>query len=534
MKELLQKRLSDSKAARWTALLVVSFTMMCGYFMTDVMSPLENMLTAQDKIVYFTDGESCSSDSLKTMLQEASQMDLSANRGIDISSLQKGNKVQIVQKKNNTVSAAPTEKTLVEKEVDSVIEGSKWTSKEYGIFSGAYGYINVFLLMLFFGGIILDKMGIRFTGVMSSSLMLAGAAIKWFAISTDFGDAEMFGIRMQVVMASLGFAIFGLGAEITGITISKIIVKWFAGKEMALAMGLQVAMARIGTALALAASLPLARTMQSVTAPIWFGAIALAVGLIFYLVYCVMDKKEDASAKAVKEAATGQTDEEEKFKISDLKLILKNKGFWLITLLCLMFYSGVFPFLKFATKVMIYKYDVPESFAGIIPALLPFGTILLTPIFGSLYDRIGKGATLMIIGSVMLTIVHVLFALPILNYWWFAVAVMVVLGIAFSLVPSAMWPSVPKIIPMKQLGSAYATIFYIQNIGLSMVPVLIGWVIDKYATIRNAANKITGYDYTAPLVIFAAFGICAILISLLLKAEDGKKHYGLEEPNIKK
>lgn len=337
---------------------------------------------------------------------------------------------------------------------------------------------------------------------------------------------------MQVALASLGFAIFGMGAEITGITASKVIVKWFAGKELALAMGLQVAMARIGTAVALAVSLPVARWMGDVSYPVLFGAILLCVGFASYMIYCVMDRKEDASAAAVR-MENGEV-EEEGFKLSDLKLIFCSKSFWLINLLCLMFYAGVFPFLKFATKLMIYKYDVPESFAGLIPALLPFGTILLTPVFGSLYDRIGRGATLMIIGSVMLTVVHVLFALPVMNYWWFAVIVMIVLGIAFSLVPSAMWPSVPKIIPMKQLGSAYATIFYIQNIGLTMVPWLIGWVIEHFATLRNEAGVIVGYDYTAPMVIFAVFGLCAILISTLLRVEDSKKHYGLEEANMKK
>ena len=245
-----------------------------------------------------------------------------------------------------------------------------------------------------------------------------------------------------------------------------------------------------------------------------------------------MDKKEDASALAVRQEE-GQS-EEEGFRLADLKLIFCSKGFWLITLLCLMFYAGVFPFLKFATKLMIYKYDVPESFAGMIPALLPFGTILLTPVFGSLYDRIGRGATLMIIGSVMLTVVHVLFALPLMNYWWFAVVVMIVLGIAFSLVPSAMWPSVPKIIPMKQLGSAYAIIFYIQNIGLAMVPVLIGWVIDDFATLRDTSGAITGYNYSIPMTIFAIFGVCAVVISLMLRVDDAKKHYGLEEANMKK
>lgn len=356
--------------------------------------------------------------------------------------------------------------------------------------------------------------------------------IKWYALSHDFGEAVLWGMDMQVLVASLGFAIFGVGAEITGITVSKIIVKWFAGKELALAMGLQVAMARIGTALALAVSLPVARMIGNVAAPVLIGAIALCIGLVSYLVYCVLDRKEDAAVAA--EHKEIGVSEEEGFKLSDLKLIFCSRGFWLITLLCLMFYAGVFPFLKFATKLMIFKYDVPESFAGLIPALLPFGTILLTPVFGSLYDRIGKGATLMLIGSVMLTVVHVLFALPIMNYWWFAVLIMIVLGIAFSLVPSAMWPSVPKIIPMKQLGSAYAIIFYIQNIGLSMVPLLIGWVINDFATQYDKAGSVIGYNYSVPMAVFAVFGLCAIFVALLLRVEDHKKHYGLEDANIKK
>lgn len=456
MTELIRKKLNDSPVARWTAMFIVSFTMMCGYFITDVMASLEVMCT--------------------TPVAEG---------------------------------------------------GLGWSSSEYGFFSGAYGYINVFLLMLFFGGIILDRCGIRFTGVMSSSLMLGGALLKWYALSTDFGDATFMGYHMQVVLASLGFAIFGMGAEITGITVSKVIIKWFAGHEVALAMGLQVAMARIGTAVALACSLPMARAMGDISYPVLFGALCLCVGLVAYLVYCVMDKKLDRSVEAVQEEA------EERFQLKDLKLIFTNKGFWLITLLCLMFYAGVFPFLKFAAKLMIAKYHVEPHMAGLIPAMLPFGTILLTPLFGSLYDRIGKGATLMIIGSVMLMVVHLLFALPILNTWWFAIVIMIVLGIAFSLVPSALWPSVPKIIPMKQLGSAYATIFYIQNIGLSMVPVLIGWVIENYST-RNDGMGNLSYDYTIPMLIFAFFGFIAILISLVLKKEDARSHYGLEEPNMKK
>ena len=450
------KRLNDSAAARWLALIIVSFTMMCGYFITDVMAPLEDLLTK-----------------------------------------------------------SPAE------------GGLGWTSDDYGFFSGAYGYINVFLLMLFFGGIILDKCGVRFTGIMSSGLMLVGTLIKWYAVNSDFGTAELFGYPTQVLIAALGFAIFGMGAEITGITVTKVIAKWFTGHELALAMGLQVAMARIGTAAALACSLPFANAMGNVAAPVLLGAALLCIGFVAYLVYGVMDKKLDASVAAA-ETAT----EEEGFHFSDLKVIFTNTGFWLIAILCVLFYSGVFPFLKFATKLMIYKYGVEPELAGLIPAMLPFGTILLTPIFGSLYDRLGKGATLMIIGSAMLTLVHVLFALPILNVWWFAILVMIVLGIAFSLVPSAMWPSVPKIIPMKQLGSAYAIIFYIQNIGLSMVPVMIGKVIQNYATIETAEG--VTYDYTIPMSIFALFGIVSIIVSFILKRVDKRNGYGLEQPNMQK
>lgn len=524
MKERIQKKLSDSKAARWSAMMIVSFTMMCGYFLTDVMSPLENLLTTKGKVVYFTDDTSMSADSLVAKVKVFAAANSMSEPDLTVDKLEAGMKLQYLDRAD-----APDG---VEKTVGAVAEGEGWSSTEYGFFSGAYGMINVFLLMLFFGGLILDKMGIRFTGLMSCGLMLAGALVKWYALAADFGASQLFGMNMQVALAALGFAVFGMGVEIAGITTSKVIVKWFTGKELALAMGLQVAMARIGTAIALGVSLPVARMMGEVSYPVLFGAIALCVGLLSFMVYCVLDRKEDAS-----EAAALQEEgkkEEEGFKLSDLKLIFGSRGFWLITLLCLMFYAGVFPFLKFATKLMIYQYDVPESFAGLIPALLPFGTILLTPLFGSLYDRIGKGATLMLIGSVMLTVVHVLFTLTFIDYWWFAVVVMVVLGIAFSLVPSAMWPSVPKIIPLKQLGSAYAIIFYIQNIGLMAVPWLIGWVIDRFATVRDMAGNIVGYDYAPPMAIFSFFGLCAIVIAVLLRREDAKKHYGLEDANIKK
>lgn len=482
MTTIIRKKLSDSRGARWTALLIVSFTMMAGYFLTDVMSPLEDMLET---------------------------------------SLPQG--------------------------------GLGWTSNEYGFYSGSYGLINVYLLMLFFGGIILDKMGVRFTGTMSCGLMAVGAFIKYYAIAYMTGggsvyvDLPMFGlddatVKYQVLTASLGFSIFGVGCEMCCITATKIIAKWFKGHELALAMGIQVALARIGTAAALGLSATIAKN-YTISTPVIFGAIMLCIGLMAYLVYCVMDKKLEKSTAATATATSG-TDEDDSFRIKDLVYIFKNPGFWMITLLCLLFYSGIFPFLKFATKLMIYKYDIGmTSFtlfghvynfdaAGLIPAMLPFGTILLTPLFGSVYDKIGKGATLMIIGSVMLTFVHIAFALPFFNTAGFAIFIMIVLGIAFSLVPSAMWPSVPKIIPMKQLGSAYAIIFYIQNIGLTMVPMLIGNILEKYSK-QTLANGTVDYDFTIPMLIFAAFGVMAIILSVLLKILDAKKHYGLESPNVK-
>ena len=434
---------------RWTALILVSATMMFGYFFTDVMSPLEPLLTAAKE-----DG------------------------------------------------------------------GLGWSSDEYGFFSGSDGFFNVFLGLLFIGGIILDKFGIRFTGTMSTALMFAGALIKWYAVGHSF-EGEMMGYSMQVVVACLGFALYGVGCEIAGITVSKVLVKWFTGHELALAMGVQVGLARLGTAAALSLALPFAKQMGGAASSVGLGAAMLCIGMIAFLVYNVMDRRLDATA-----GGCGSDAPEESLRWADIVYLVTNKGFWYIALLCLMFYAGVFPFLKFATKIMVLKYGVDESVAGSIPSMLPYGTIVLTPLFGYIYDKIGKGATLMIIGSVLLTLVHATFALPVNNVV-LAITLMVVLGVAFGLVPSAMWPSVPKIIPMQVLGTAYALIFYIQNIGLSLVPIWIGKV--------NQANTDASgmIDYTHTLSIFAAFGAISIVISLLLRAEDKKKGYGLEERNMK-
>jgi len=458
--ETVTNTLRDSKVARWSALAVVSFTMLCGYYLTDVMAPL---------------------------------------------------------------------KPLLEKEL-------LWNSAQYGFFTSAYGWFNVFLLMLILGGIILDKMGVRFTGKMATIVMVVGTAIKYWAISTDSLDnVEIIGINGQVLIAALGFAIFGVGVEVAGITVSKIIVKWFKGKELALAMGLEMATARMGTALALATSVPIANAFGNVSAPILVCLIMLCIGMIAFFIYTFMDKKLDSSVSAEADRS-GVAESEESFRLADIWFIITNKGWWYIAILCVLFYSSVFPFLKYASDLMVNKFGVDPEFAGSIPALLPFGTMLLTPLFGNIYDRKGKGASIMILGSVLLIFVHVLFSIPFLKQTPVAILLIIILGIGFSLVPSAMWPSVPKIIPEKQLGSAYAMIFWVQNWGLMGVPALIGWVLNKYCitgTHLVDGVEVSNYNYTLPMLIFAGFGVLALVFALLLKAEDKKKGYGLELPNIK-
>jgi MFS family permease len=458
--ETITNTLRDSKVARWTALAVVSFTMLCGYYLTDVMAPLKPML----------------------------------------------------------------EKELL------------WNSTEYGFFTSAYGWFNVFLLMLIFGGIILDKKGVRFTGQMATIVMVIGTAIKYWAISTHALDGmTLLGMKAQVVIAGLGFATFGVGVEVAGITVSKIIVKWFKGKEMALAMGLEMATARIGTGLAIGTSAWIARALHGVSKPILVCLIMLCIGMIAFFLYTFMDKKLDKSV-AAEAIRSNSAESEESFKVADIWVIVKNRGWWYIAILCVLFYSAVFPFLKYATDLMVNKFHVDPELAGLVPMLLPFGTIILTPFFGNLYDRKGKGATIMIIGALLLIFVHAMFSIPVLSATPIAIFLIIVLGVGFSLVPSAMWPSVPKIIPEKQLGTAYALIFWVQNWGLMGVPALIGWVLDKYCitgTHLVDGVNIPSYNYTLPMIIFTCFGLLALLFAFLLKAEDKKKGYGLQLPNIK-
>ena len=463
MREQVRETIATKGWARWTVLAIVSFTMMAGYIVAKEMSPLQFML---EKAV--SDG------------------------------------------------------------------GMGWTSGEFGIFAGSRGFFNVFLLMLFVGGIILDKMGVRFTGILSCVLMLVGSAAVYGAITLTSPEPliTVIGlgtIKRQVALAALGFAFFGIGYEMCGITVSKVVVRWFSGKEMALAMGLQVALARLGTALALGFS-PIIALNWGLPRPILIGVFCVGVGLIAYLYYCTMDRRLDAETQKLtspqdqQDLASKNEGDDEQFHFADMLITIKNPGFWLITLLCLFYYSALYPFLDFATKLMISKYGVNAELAGLIPAILPFTSIVLTPLFGAWCDKRGRSATMMVIGSVMLTIVLIIFAMP-GNSSWLAVTLMCILGIAFSLLPAALWPAVPKIVPMKQLGTSYSIIYYIQNIGLMLIPVLIGKVLERDTNGEQV-------DYTHSLIIFAIIGLGAIITAALLLWLDRRRHYGLEDPNI--
>lgn len=403
-----------------------------------------------------------------------------------------------------------------------------WTSTEFGFFTGAYSFLNVFLLMLIWGGLILDRFGIRFTGKLAAILMVVGTGLEYYAITALAGNESLiFGYKTGVFVASAGYSIFGVGAEVAGITVSKIIAKWFRGKEMATAMGVQVALARIGSQAAYSVAIPLARNF-SIDTPLLIGFVLLVGGLIAFFAFSVMDKKLDKQVEA-----SAEDGGEDKFSFKDVKHILTNPGFWLIALLCVLFYSCVFPFQKFASELMIGKYGIDESVAGSIVGLPALGALILTPVFGGLVDKRGKAASIMMLGAAMLICVHFIYAIPSIDNWLVAIVLMIILGIAFSLVPSAMWPSVAKIFPVNQLGTAYALIFFIQNIGLWGIPTLIGWVLDTYCVVGTSGNA-NEYDYTIPMCIFTGLATLSLFVAFLLKVVDKKKGYGLELPNIKK
>ena len=530
--------LRDSAAMRWTALLLLALAMFCSYIFMDILSPIKDLMA----------------------------------------------------------------------------ETRGWDSTAFGTMQGAETFLNVFVFFLIFAGIILDKMGVRFTAVLSGAVMLVGAVIKWYAVSSSFigsglenwftnnlnyipvfdelGVSPFYrGMPASAKLAACGFMIFGCGCEMAGITVSRGIVKWFKGRETALAMGSEMALARLGVATCMIFSPFFAKLggQVDVSRSVAFGVVLLCIALIMFIVYFFMDKKLDAQ--------TGEAeDKDDPFKVSDIGQILRSGGFWLVALLCVLYYSAIFPFQKYAVNMLqcnltFHEVD-PASFWGgsavtivqyiimlvvaatsfssnfvkgrnlkytllgiavlalivycymgymrqsaeTVFAVFPLLAVGITPILGNYVDHKGKAASMLLLGSLLLVFCHLTFAFVLPAFKGNAVGGVVVayltilvLGASFSLVPAALWPSVPKLVDSKIIGSAYALIFWIQNIGLWLFPLLIGKVLDKT---NPGVTDPTQYNYTAPLVMLACLGIAALLLGLLLKVVDRKKHLGLEEPNI--
>ena len=518
MTQAIQKTLRDSAGMRWTALLLLALAMFCSYIFMDILSPI------------------------KDLMQET--------RG--------------------------------------------WDSTAFGTMQGSEVFLNVFVFFLIFAGIILDKMGVRFTAVLSAAVMLVGACVKWYAVSESFmgsGLETWFTNNLNYIpifdelgvspFYEGGFMIFGCGCEMAGITVSRGIVKWFKGREMALAMGSEMALARLGVATCMIFSPFFARLggEVSVTRSVAFGVVLMCIALIMTIVYFFMDQKLDSQ--------TGEAEEkDDPFKVSDIGKILSDSGFWIVALLCVLYYSAIFPFQKYAvnmlqcnltltppdadsfwanSSVTIVQYIIMlivaaagfasnfqkkanlkygllglsivalitycymgymRQSAESIFAVFPLLAVLITPILGSYLDHHGKAASMLVLGSLLLIGCHLTFAFILIII---AYATILVLGASFSLVPASLWPSVPKLVDAKVIGSAYALIFWIQNIGLWLFPLLIGKVLDKT---NPGVTDPTQFDYTAPLVMLACLGVAALILGFVLKAVDKKKGIGLELPNI--
>lgn len=551
MTETIQKTLRDSAATRWMVLFFLAFAMFCSYIFMDILSPIKDLMQS--------------------------------TRG--------------------------------------------WDSTAFGTMQGSETFLNVFVFFLIFAGIILDKMGVRFTAVLSGAVMLVGATINWYAVTEMFMGSSLetwfnnnlnyipgfdelgispfyLGMPASAKFAAIGFMIFGCGVEMAGIMVSRGIVKWFKGHEMALAMGSEMALARLGVATCMIFSPVFAKLGGDidVSRSVAFGVLLLMIALIMFIVYFFMDKKLDAQ--------TGEAEEkDDPFKVSDIGNILRSSGFWLVALLCVLYYSAIFPFQKYAVNMLqcnlTFTELSPDSFwagntvtiiqyvimlvvaaaafasnfsksksmrtlmqivavvalvvfcymgymrqsAETVFAVFPLLAVGITPILGNYVDHKGKAASMLVVGSLLLIACHLTFAFILPMFKGNAVGgiiiayiTILVLGASFSLVPASLWPSVPKLVDAKIIGSAYALIFWIQNIGLWLFPLLIGKVLDKtnpqlVSDLQNGLitpqEAAVSYDYTAPLVMLACLGVAALILGFVLKVVDKKKGYGLEEPNIK-
>ena len=419
-----------------------------------------------------------------------------------------------------------------------------WTSDIFGTYAGSEYLLNVWGFLIL-AGIILDKMGIRFTGELSASIMIVGAAIKFYAVSDAFIGSGLetwlnswwTAMPASAKLASFGFMIFGCGCEMAGITASKAMAKWFEGKEMALAMGLEMALTRVSVFAIFTISPRLAGiggANPTVVRPVAFCLALLCIGLLFYSIFCVMDKKLDKQT-----GAADSSDPEEEFKFSDIGKIFSSKLFWIVAMLCVLYYSAIFPFQKFAANMLQSNLNLDATTAADIFRWFPIGAACVTPFLGWYLDKRGKGATMLILGALLMIVCHSIFALvlPAVPSKVIAYSAIILLGVSFSLVPAALWPSIPKIMDKRFLGSAYSLIFWVQNFGLSFTPMLIGWALEK--TNPGVAEQIAAgvegvsYNYTAPMLVFVGLGVLALLFALYLKADDRRNSYGLELPNIK-
>ena len=513
--------------------------------------------------------------------------------------------------------------------VKSILETTKgWDSDAFGTYAGSETFLNVFIFFLIIAGIILDKMGVRFTAVLSGIVMLIGAAINWYSVTEMFTGSSLEtwfnnhlnyipgfdelgvspfykGMPASAKFASVGFMVFGCGVEMAGITVSRGIVKWFKGKEMALAMGSEMALARLGVATCMIFSPLIAKAnilgRADVSNSVAFGVILLMVALIMFIAYFFMDKKLDAQ--------TGEAEEkDDPFKIRDIGKIFASSGFWLVALLCVLYYSAIFPFQKYAVNMLecnlsftklpensfwnsgtavtigylvmllvaatsfssnfckkklkisllvtavvflaVYCFmSYKQQSAGAIFSVFPLLAVGITPILGNYIDKKGKAASMLMLGSILLIVCHLTFAFILPQFKGqeiggvtLAFGTILVLGASFSLVPASLWPSVPKLVDSKVIGSAYALIFWIQNIGLWLFPLLIGKILtssntqiaeDVKAGVITSKEAAVMYDYTNPLIMLACLGVAALILGFILKIVDKKKGIGLELPNIK-
>ena len=404
-----------------------------------------------------------------------------------------------------------------------------FTSTDFGLFVSVYSIPNVFFLMAVLGGIILDKLGIRRTGFTFVAFMALGALITAYGASDmyrnnglgyAFMSSFMPSYSPELKMMLLGRFLFGLGAETSIVVISKIIVKWFKGKELALAFGVKLGLARTGSFLAFNLSPILIEAEAGWTVATWFAAFFVTSALLVFLIYMMFDLKLDRQVQ--QDSLLSKSDG---FHVSDITKLLANRSFIFVTLLCLTFYSAVFPFLSFSADFFLNKFDLSIKESGFISSMLPIGTMIFTPFFGFFVDRYGRAASLMIYGSLILVAVHLIFAFTGLSPY----VMMIVLGLAFSLVPAAMWPSVAKMVDEKRIGSAYGFMFSVQNLGLWAFPILAGVVLDG-----TNAEGVERLDYTYTMLMFACLGILGLIFALLLKRDDKVSGYGLELPSNSK